>query len=73
MQAPLTSEGQVTYDDGTKATVHQTSQDVAAFIAWAAEHKATERKSLGVAVMLYLLLFAGLTFASYRRIWKDAH
>lgn len=73
MPAPLTSDGQVTYDDGTEATVDQMSQDVAAFIAWASEPKATERKSLGVAVMLYLLLFAGLTFASYRRIWKDAH
>ena len=73
MPAPLTSEGQVTYDDGTKATVDQMSQDVAAFIAWASEPKATERKSLGVAVMIYLLLFAALTFVSYRRIWKDAH
>lgn len=35
MPAPLTSEGQVTYDDGTKPTVDQMSQDVAAFIAWA--------------------------------------
>ena len=34
---------------------------------------ACERKSLGVAVMLYLLLFAGLTFLSYRRIWKNEH
>jgi len=73
MPPPLTSEGQVTYDDGTKATVDQMAQDVAAFIAWASEPKATERKSLGVSVMLYLLLFAGLTFLSYRRIWKDAH
>lgn len=73
MPAPLTSEGQVTYDDGTKPTVDQMSQDVAAFIAWASEPKATERKSLGVSVMLYLLLFAGLTFLSYRRIWKNEH
>jgi ubiquinol-cytochrome c reductase cytochrome c1 subunit len=63
----------VTYDDGTRATVDQMSADVAAFIAWASEPKATERKQLGVAVMLYLLIFAALTWLSYRRIWKDAH
>jgi len=32
MPAPLTA-GQVTYDDGTEATVDQMSKDVAAFIA----------------------------------------
>lgn len=73
MPAPLTSEGQVTYDDGTRATVDQMAADVSAFLAWAAEPKATERKQMGVAVMLYLLLFAALTFLSYRSIWKDAH
>jgi ubiquinol-cytochrome c reductase cytochrome c1 subunit len=73
MPPPLTSEGQVTFDDGTKPTVDQMATDVAAFIAWASEPKQTERKSMGVAVMIYLLLFAGLTFVSYRRVWKDAH
>ena len=70
MPAPLTSEGQVTYDDGTKPTVDQMSQDVAAFIAWASEPKATERKQMGFGVIIFLLLFAGITYASYRRIWK---
>jgi len=73
MAPPLTSEGQVTYDDGTRATVDQMAADVATFIAWASEPKQTERKSLGVAVMIYLLIFAALTWLSYRRIWKDAH
>lgn len=73
MAPPLTATDQVTYDDGTRATVDQMAADVAAFIAWASEPKATERKQMGVAVMLYLLLFAALTFLSYRRIWKDAH
>jgi ubiquinol-cytochrome c reductase cytochrome c1 subunit len=72
MPPPLIAD-QVTFDDGTKATVDQMAQDVAAFIAWASEPKQTERKSLGVSVMLYLALFAALTFVSYRRIWKDAH
>jgi ubiquinol-cytochrome c reductase cytochrome c1 subunit len=73
MPPPLAAEDQVSFDDGTKATVDQMAQDVAAFIAWASEPKQTERKQTGVAVMIYLLLFAGLTFLSYKRIWKDAH
>jgi len=71
MPAPLTSDGQVTYDDGTTATVDQMSRDVAAFIAWATEPKQTERKQTGLAVMLYLALFSVLTFLSYKKLWKN--
>ena len=70
MPAPLTSAGQVTYDDGTEATVDQMSKDVAAFIAWASDPKATERKQSGIGVLAFLAIFAGITYASYRRIWK---
>ena len=72
MPQPIAADDQVTYDDGTKATVDQMAQDVAAFIAWASEPKATERKQTGVAVMVFLLLFSALTFLSYKRVWKDA-
>ena len=70
MAAPL-ANGQVTYDDGTEATVDQMSKDVAAFIAWSSDPKATERKQSGVGVLAFLAIFAGLTYASYRRIWKN--
>ena len=69
MPAPL-QNGQVTYDDGTKATVDQMSKDVAAFIAWASEPKAVERKQAGIGVLAFLAIFAGITYLSYRRIWK---
>ena len=69
MPAPL-ANGQVTYDDGTEATVDQMSKDVAAFIAWASEPKAVERKQAGIGVLAFLAIFAGITYASYRRIWK---
>ena len=69
MPAPLRA-GQVSYDDGTEATVDQMAKDVAAFIAWTSEPKATERKQMGFGVIIFLLLFAGVTYASYRRIWK---
>jgi ubiquinol-cytochrome c reductase cytochrome c1 subunit len=64
-------DGQVTYDDGTEATVDQMSKDVAAFITWASDPRATERKQTGMGVLAFLAIFAGLTYASYRRIWKN--
>lgn len=68
--APPLADGQVTYDDDAPQTVDQYSRDVAAFIAWASEPKMVERKRAGVGVLAFLAIFAGLTYASYRRIWK---
>jgi ubiquinol-cytochrome c reductase cytochrome c1 subunit len=62
-----------TFDDGKAATTDQEAQDVVAFLTWAAEPHADERKTLGVAVMIFLLIFTGLLYASYRSIWKDKH
>ena len=69
MPPPL-MDGQVTYDDGSAQTVDQYAMDVAAFIAWASDPKQVQRKQSGLGVLIFLLLFAGVTYASYRRIWK---
>lgn len=69
MPPPLAQDGLVTYDDGTKATKDQMAKDVSAFIAWASEPHAVERKQAGFGVLIFLALFAGLTYMSYRRIW----
>jgi ubiquinol-cytochrome c reductase cytochrome c1 subunit len=61
----------VAFDDGTPSTTDQEAKDVAAFLAWAAEPHAEERKETGLAVMLYLIIFAGIVYMSYRRIWKN--
>jgi ubiquinol-cytochrome c reductase cytochrome c1 subunit len=37
MPPPITADGQVTYADGTPATVDQMAKDVSAFLLWAAE------------------------------------
>jgi len=70
MPPPLIQAGQVQYDDGTVASVDQMSKDVAAFIAWASDPKQVQRKQSGVGVLIFLILFAGVTYLSYRRIWK---
>ncbi|QTN20643.1 cytochrome c1 [Brevundimonas sp. AJA228-03] len=69
MPPPLV-EGQVTFDDGTASSVDQMAKDVSAYIAWASDPKATERKQSGMGVLAFLAIFAGLTYASYRKIWK---
>ncbi|TNE42396.1 MAG: cytochrome c1 [Sphingomonadales bacterium] len=72
MAPPLTAEGQVTYAEGQpKPTVDQMSQDVAAFLTWAAEPKMETRKSAGFAVLLFLIIATGLAYMSYRNIWAD--
>jgi ubiquinol-cytochrome c reductase cytochrome c1 subunit len=71
MAPPLTRDGQVTYDDGTPATVEQMAADVATFLTWASEPKMQVRKQMGLAVIIYLAVFALLTYASYRRIWRN--
>lgn len=72
MPPPLTDE-QVTYEDGTTATVDQMSQDVTAFLTWTAEPKLEQRHRLGFKVMIYLIIFAGLLYLVYQRVWKHQH
>lgn len=67
----ILNEDQVTYSDGTKATVPQLARDVTTFLAWAAEPTLEARKSLGVKVMLFLLVFAGMMYAVKRQLWSD--
>ena len=69
MPAPLTSDGQVTYLDGTRATVPQMATDVSAFLTWAAEPTAQTRKQVGLAVVLFLLATTLLAFGAYRTVW----
>lgn len=69
--APPLAAGKVTFDDGTPSTVDNQARDVAAFIAWASEPKMQERKAFGLAAMSYLLIFTGLLYWSYRRVWRN--
>jgi ubiquinol-cytochrome c reductase cytochrome c1 subunit len=63
----------VTYADGTKATVEQEAHDVATFLTFVAEPHLDERKQMGVKVILFLLVLAGLMYASKRKLWSTLH
>jgi cytochrome c1 len=70
MPNPL-SDGQVTYEDGTPATVDNYAKDVVAFLMWTAEPKLEERKRMGLKVMMYLLILSGLLYLSKRAVWRN--
>lgn len=71
MPPPITSDGQVTYSDGTKATKDQMARDVAAFLTWTAEPNLEARHAAGVAVVIFLLIFVYLTWGAYQNVWRD--
>jgi ubiquinol-cytochrome c reductase cytochrome c1 subunit len=73
MPPPLTTDGQLTYADGTKATVPQMAHDVTTFLAWAAEPNLNERHRMGAKVILFLVIAAGVFYAAKRRIWAALH
>jgi ubiquinol-cytochrome c reductase cytochrome c1 subunit len=70
MPPPLTPN-KVTFDDGTPATLDQEARDVAAFLQWASDPFMEQRKQMGLAVVIYLLVFTGLLYASYRMTWRN--
>jgi cytochrome c1 len=72
MPPPLAAKS-VTYSDGTPATIEQEAHDVVTFLSWASEPKMEERKRTGFGVMIFLVVLAGILFAAYRKVWKDAH
>ena len=72
MPQPL-HDGQVTYADGTPASIEQMSRDVTTFLAWASNPELVQRKQIGARVILFLLFMTGLTYAAKRKVWADVH
>ncbi|WP_346429696.1 cytochrome c1 [Paracoccus sp. DMF-8] len=68
MPQPLMDD-QVTYEDGTPATVDQMAQDVAAFLMWTAEPKLMDRKQVGLVSVLFLIVLSALLYLTNKRLW----
>ncbi len=71
MPPPITSDGQVTYSDGTKATKDQMARDVAAFLTWTAEPNLEARHAAGIAAVIFLVIFVYLTWGAYQNVWRN--
>jgi len=73
--APPLQDGLVDYVEGEEGvsvpeTLDQYARDVSAFLMWVAEPHLVSRKEAGFRVLLFLVLFAGLMWATKNRIWK---
>lgn len=79
MPPPL-GDGQVTYaqngdespENDVPETVDQYSLDVASFLMWAAEPHMVERKSMGLVVMVFLIILAGLVYYTKKKVWAHS-
>jgi|TARA_R100001244_G_scaffold44182_1_gene39727 ubiquinol-cytochrome c reductase cytochrome c1 subunit len=71
MAPPLAVDDQVSYSDGTTASIDQMAQDVSAFLIWTAEPTLEKRHQTGWAVLAFLLIATILAYLSYRTIWAD--
>jgi ubiquinol-cytochrome c reductase cytochrome c1 subunit len=72
MPPPL-SDNAVTFADGTSATVPQMAHDVVTFLTWAAEPNLEARHRTGFKVILFLIIAAGVFYATKRKIWATVH
>lgn len=76
MPPPL-NDGAIEYPKGPDGrpqapeTKAQYAKDVTAFLMWVAEPKLEERKQLGLKVMIFLLVFAGLLYFTKKKIWAN--
>ena len=61
----------MTIDDGAPNTVKDMAHDVSAFLMWSAEPKLEARKQMGLKVILFLLVFAGMLYFVKRKVWAD--
>jgi ubiquinol-cytochrome c reductase cytochrome c1 subunit len=72
MPPPLTTDGQVQYEDGTKPTANQMATDVSAFLVWTAEPNLASRHAAGLAVAIFLLIASVLGYFAYQNIWHSS-
>jgi ubiquinol-cytochrome c reductase cytochrome c1 subunit len=68
MPPPLSAD-LVAYADGTETSVENYSEDVSAFLMWAAEPKMMVRKQSGFKAVLLLGLLSVLLYLTNKRLW----
>ncbi|WP_170336535.1 cytochrome c1 [Ruegeria arenilitoris] len=67
--APPLAEDQVEFADGHPASVEAMSEDVSAFLMWAAEPKMMDRKNAGFVGVIFLTIMSVLLYLVNKRLW----
>ncbi|MDE1152909.1 MAG: cytochrome c1 [Micavibrio sp.] len=70
MPKPL-ADGQVSFSEGAPNNLPDEARDVVQFLAYASEPHMEARKFMGIKVILFLLVFAGIMRAVKRKVWQD--
>ena len=68
MAPPLYGDD-VEFADGHSADLHHISEDVAAFLMWAAEPKLMARKHAGLTGVIFLTVLSVLLYLTNKRLW----
>jgi ubiquinol-cytochrome c reductase cytochrome c1 subunit len=68
MAQPI-ADGAVSFDDGAPNTAGDIARDVSAFLAWTAEPHMIDRKALGLKVIAFLMVLAGLLYLVKQKVW----
>ena len=68
MPPPL-SDGLVEYADGSPNDIEHMSEDVSAFLMWAAEPKMMDRKEAGFLGVTFLVVLSALLYLTNKRLW----
>ncbi|MFO1130035.1 MAG: cytochrome c1 [Rickettsiales bacterium] len=61
----------VKYQDGTHASIEQLARDVVIFLQYSSEPEMQTKKSLGLKIILFLIVFTILCYFTKNIIWKD--
>jgi len=70
MAKPI-SDGAVTYEDGTEASLDQMAKDVVVFLQWASEPEMEDRKRIGIRAMIFISLLTIFFYVAMKRVWAD--
>ncbi len=71
MSPPL-SDGQVEFADGSPNDLKHMSEDVAAFLMWAAEPHMMARKQSGFIAVTFLIILSVLLYLTNKKLWARA-
>ena len=52
-------------------TTEQYAKDISAFLMWSAEPHLDARKRIGLQVMIFLIVFAGLLYFTKKKVWCE--
>ncbi len=67
--APPLEDDAVEFRDGHSADVHHMSEDVSAFLMWAAEPSLVARKKTGFVAVALMIMLTSLLYLSNKKLW----